>query len=145
MATTISVDAKILGQKRPLVTDWIMDLPPLWENGGSRQKLRDLITAIVIEEVHGYQKRQEEHKLARILSGKEIEQGVQQGKVDAGEHNFNQFADQESAITTALQAFEDGLYYVFIDAVQQTDLDKEVFLKTQSKVVFIRLVALAGG
>jgi hypothetical protein len=44
-----------------------------------------------------------------------------------------------------LQAFEDGLYFVFIDEVQQTNLDSEVFLKANSKVIFLRLTALVGG
>jgi len=45
----------------------------------------------------------------------------------------------------ALQAFEEGLYFVFIDEVQQANLDSEVFLKMDSKVVFLRLTALVGG
>ncbi len=145
MTLTILVDAKVLGQNRSLVKDWNLDLPPLWEQGGSRKNLRDLITEIVSEEVIGFQKRQDERKLARVLSGREIEQGVYKGKVDSGESNSSLPANKESAIATALQAFQDGLYYVFIDGVQQIDLEKEVFLKTQSKVLFIRLVALAGG
>jgi|SRR5271157_1782507 len=145
MAIILTLEAKVLGQKRPLFTDWRIELPPIWEHGGDRRKLRDLITSIVVEEVNGFQKRQEERKLARVLSRQEIKQGAEKGKVDSGERYPGQPVNVDEAITTALQAFEDGLYYVFIDDVQQTSLDSEVYLKSESKVVFIRLVALAGG
>jgi hypothetical protein len=59
--------------------------------------------------------------------------------------NLQQQVDSDEAVAVALQAFEDGLYFVFVDDLQQTQLDSEVFLKTNSKVVFLRLTALAGG
>jgi hypothetical protein len=145
MTTTILVEAKVLGQKRPVFTDWRINLPPLWERSGDHLKLRDLITRIVLEEVDAFQKRQEERRLARILSRAEIEQGAAQGKVDPGQRDLKQEVSPEAAVGTALQAFEDGLYFVFIDGVQQTMLDSEVYLKQESRVSFIRLVALAGG
>jgi hypothetical protein len=145
MSITITLEGKVVGQKRPLFTDWRMELPPIWERGGDRLKLRDLITSVVIEEVEAFRKRQAERKLARIMSRTEIEVGVSQGKVDPGEHDLNQQVNSDHAVAAALQAFEDGLYYVFIDEVQQSSLDSEVYLKPESRVVFIRLVALAGG
>jgi len=70
---------------------------------------------------------------------------VERGKVDPGERDLEQSVDNEEAVAIALKAFEDGLYFVFVDEVQQTNLDSEVFLKTNSKVVFLRLTALVGG
>jgi hypothetical protein len=67
------------------------------------------------------------------------------GKWIPARRNFQQSVDVEDAVAVALQAFEDGLYYVFIDDVQQTHLDGEVFLKSNSRVVFLRLTALVGG
>ena len=145
MLTTIVVEGKILGQKKPLFTDWHIELPPIWQRGGDRIKLRDLITRVVVEEVEAFQKRQAERRLARIMSRSEIEQGARSGKVDPGERDLKQAVHQDEAVGTALQAFEDGLYFVFVDGVQQTSLDSEVYLNTDSKVTFIRLVALAGG
>jgi hypothetical protein len=43
-----------------------------------------------------------------------------------------------------LQAFEDGLYLVAVDGVEQRNLDARIFLAADSRVVFIRLVFLAG-
>ncbi len=142
---TIIIEGKILGQKRPLFTDWRIDSPPIWEIGGNRQKLRDLITHVVTEEVQAFRIRQDEQRLAKIMSRAEIEQGSRRGKVDPGERELKQEVNQDEAIATALQAFEDGLYYVFIDNVQQSNLNSEIYLKPDSRVTFIRLVALAGG
>ena len=145
MSVSIIVEGKVVGQKRPLFTDWRVDLPPLHENRGDHLKLRDLITSIVIKEVEAFRLRQEERKLTRVISRRQIEQGVIGGKVDPGEHEIQQEVNIDEAITVALQAFEDGLYFVFIDDVQQTHLDGEVFLKANSKVIFLRLTALVGG
>jgi hypothetical protein len=145
MGTTLVVEGKVLGQKRPVFTDWHIELPPDWPRSGDHIRLRDLISRVVVEEVKAFQQRQQERRLARIMSRAEIEQGARAGKVDPGERNLQQVVDPDEAVGTALQAFEDGLYYVFIDGVQQTSLDSEVFLGTESAVTFIRLVALAGG
>ena len=45
----------------------------------------------------------------------------------------------------AILGFIDGLYYVFLDEVQQENLDAPVYLKPDSKLMFLRLVALVGG
>ena len=145
MAIELIVEAKVVGQKRPLFTDWRVELPPLDENRGDHLKLRDLITSIVIKEVEAFRLRQEERKLARVMSRQQIEQGASGGKVDPGERDLQQEVNVDEAIAVALQAFEDGLYFVFIDDVQQTHLDSEIFLKTNSKVMFLRLTALVGG
>jgi hypothetical protein len=48
-------------------------------------------------------------------------------------------------VRVALQAFEDQLYFVFIDGVQQQHLDQPVQVQSGSRVLFVRLVPLAGG
>lgn len=145
MAIELTVEAKVVGQKRPLFTNWRVELPPLDENQGDHLKLRDLITSIVGKEVEAFRLRQAKRKLARVMSRPEIERGMLGGKVDPGERDLQQQVNLHEAVAVALQAFEDGLYFVFIDDVQQTNLDGEVFLKTDSRVVFLRLTALVGG
>jgi hypothetical protein len=145
MSPTIVVEGKVLGQKHPLFTDWHVELPSDRMRGGDRIKLRDLITRVVVDEVDAFQKRQEERRFALIMSRAEIEEGVRSGKVDPGERDLKQEVNTDEAIGTALQAFEDGLYYVFVDDIQQMNLNSEVYLKADSKVTFLRLVALTGG
>ena len=145
MSIEFTVEGKVVGQKRPLFTDWHIELPPMADDQGDHLKLRDLITAIVAKEVDAFKTRQAERKLARVMSKQAIEQDAERGKVDPGERDLQQPVNIGDAMAVVLQASEDGLYYVFIDEVQQTNLDSEVFLKTDSKVVFLRLTALVGG
>jgi len=145
MSIEFTVEGKVVGQKHPLFTDWHIELPPLADDQGDHLKLRDLITAIVAKEVDAFKTRQAERKLARVMSKQAIEQDAERGKVDPGERDLQQPVNREDAMAVALQAFEEGLYFVFIDEVQQANLDSEVFLKMDSKVVFLRLTALVGG
>jgi len=145
MTTNIVIEGKVMGQKRPVFKDWRLALPPVWERGGDRLRLRDLITRVVLEEVSAFQQRQAERRLAQIMNRAAIEAGAAKGKVDPGERDLVQVVQPEEAVAAALLAFEDGLYFVFIDGVQQIHLDSEIYLKAESKVSFIRLVALAGG
>jgi hypothetical protein len=57
MGIELTVEAKVVGKKQPLFTDWRVELPPLDESRGDHLKLRDLITSIVIKEVEAFRLR----------------------------------------------------------------------------------------
>jgi hypothetical protein len=59
--------------------------------------------------------------------------------------NRSALVDVQGAVETALQAFKDGFYLVFIDDRQQEDLTAVVNLKTNSELLFLRLIPLVGG
>jgi hypothetical protein len=52
--------------------------------------------------------------------------------------------DEEEAVSTVVQAFEDGLFLVIMDGEEKKELDGEVFLKVDSNLVFIRLTMISG-
>jgi hypothetical protein len=140
----LTLSARALGRRKPLVPDWQVPWPPEEDGGGEPLTLRELITKIVLEEVEAFQKRQEQRKLVRILTEREIEAGLEKGRVDSGGRDLHQKVDPEEAVATALQAFEDGIYLVVLDGEEQRDLDREVHVKPESQLVFVRLVMLAG-
>ncbi|MCC2669434.1 MAG: hypothetical protein K0Q72_1905 [Armatimonadetes bacterium] len=142
MASTITVEAKMLGQRKPLVADWHVSLP----EGAPPATLRALIEQVVRAEVAAHDQRQEARRLTQVLSAQQIEAGVARGKVDMGGRDETaEAADPNAAVARALQAFEDGSYFVFLDDVQQTELDGRIELRSESRMLFLRLVALAGG
>ncbi|MEL7225709.1 MAG: hypothetical protein AAF810_00170 [Cyanobacteria bacterium P01_D01_bin.36] len=141
----ILVDGKVLGRRRPLFTDWAVPLPPVEGSGNSPLTLRDLIICVVKAEVSSFQSRQADARLQKILSRDDIAQGLVKGKVTMGDRDLSQFVDVDSAIDVAILGFIDGLYYVFIDEVQQENLDAPVYLQPDSRLMFLRLVALVGG
>jgi hypothetical protein len=126
-----------------LFEDFSVPFPPDLGYGG-RLTLRELITRIVLSEVETFEKRQEQRRLTMVLSPAQIERGLEEGKVDMGGHDLKQPIQPEAAVGTALQAFEDGLYLVVIDNVEQRDLDAQIYIQPGSRVTFIRLVFLAG-
>lgn len=154
-AVTITVEARVMGQRRPLVEGWAVPLPARTieddgSGGAGALRLRDLLGHVVRQEVRAYRGRQEERRLARVLSPAQIAGAVARGKVEMGGLSEEAAAaraevDEDAAVATALQAFEDGLYFVFLDGAQQENLDAAVRLKGDSTLTFIRLVALAGG
>jgi hypothetical protein len=145
MAGTITIEAKMVGQKRPIFSDWSIPIPPIASSSAGRITLRDLITWTVDEEVAAFKERQEKRRLERVLAKAEIDEGVLKGKIDMGGQDLQQEVNTDQAIATALQAFEDGVYFVFVDDQQFTGLDDVVYLTPDSHVMYLRLVALAGG
>ena len=145
MLSAIKVDGKVLGRRRPVFTDWPVPLPKNTGGEGSSLTLRDLIICVVRHEAGAFKDRQETRRLQKILSPADIRQGLDQGKVTMGDSALDQPIDIEAAVEIALMGFIDGLYYVFLDDVQQENLDERVYLKPNSRLTFLRLVALAGG
>jgi hypothetical protein len=136
----VEVEAKVIGRKQSPVTPWQV---PISSDGLT---LRDLIFDIVDAEVTAFHDRQEQQRLPQILTKDTITWGLEKGKIISGDRDFDpQSVDMQTAFETAIQAFSDGLYYVFIDDRQYETLDEEVTLQPYSKVLFLRLVAMVGG
>lgn len=141
----LTISARAMGKRKPLVPDWQVPWPPDEHDGGEPLTLRLLITRIVIQEVQAFKERQEKGRLSRILTERQIEEGLAKGRVDSGGRDLDQAVNPEEAVARALLAFEDGLYLVILDGEEQRELDRQIFLQPDSHVVFVRLVMLAGG
>jgi hypothetical protein len=143
MSTQLTISGKVMGKTRPTFTDWELTLPEAIET--ANLSLRSLLAHIVLAEVSAFETRQSQRRLLRILSPEQIQLGVEQGKVDSGGSELDQKVEAQAAVEVALQAFEDGLYFVFVDDIQIEDLDAMVALKPTSQLLFLRLVPLVGG
>jgi hypothetical protein len=146
MESTFIVSGRGLGRRKALFEDFSVPLPPdlTGDDRDAGLTLRELIARIVRAEVEGFELRQEQRRLTRVMSAAQIDEGMERGKVDPGGRELKQRVDVEQAVGAAWQAFEDGLYLVVIDDVERRDLDAQVFVRPGSRVVFIRLVFLAG-
>jgi hypothetical protein len=142
--STLTISARVMGKRKPLVPDWQVPWPPEEHGGGEPLSLRQLITRVVLKEVEAFKQRQEERRLVRILTERQIEDGEARGRVDSGGRELHQPVDADGAVATALQAFEDGIYLVILDGEEQRELDCEIHLRPDSHLVFVRLVMLAG-
>src|SRR6185436_4214164 len=80
----MTVTARVIGRRKPLVPDWQLPFPPDDRVGGQPVTLRQLITRTVLKEVEAFKERQEERRLVRILTERQIQDGMAKGKVDLG-------------------------------------------------------------
>ncbi|MBS0203265.1 MAG: hypothetical protein JSS49_10230 [Planctomycetes bacterium] len=141
----VKISGKALGRKKPLFADWSFPLPPDWSDGGGIT-LRMLIERIVRQQVAAFQQRQVDATVLRALTSRQIESAAETGRITMGESEVGQQpVDVEAAIGNAILAFEDGIYLVVVDDIEQKELDREIHLTADSRVTFLRLTLLAGG
>ncbi len=140
----LTISGKALARKKPLFDDFSVPPPDDAHEGGVT--LRDLIESVVRHQVAAFKQRQADRQFIRALTSREIEAGVEAGKIESGGSEVEpQSVDAADAVATALQAFEDGMYLVVIDGEEQRDLDRQVQLQADSRLTFVRLTLLAGG
>ena len=139
------VETKIIGKKPRPLDGWSVPTPPPDRgDGDSGLTLRQLIARVVQGEVEAFEERQRANRLLRVLSEREIVAGAAAGKIDSGGRPPSNPADENRAVAAALQGFEDGLYLVILDGVEQKRLDQRVLVNPDSRLVFLRLSFLAG-
>lgn len=139
------VHGKSLGQKRPLFADFSVPLDPA-EFSSDLPTLRDVIAAIVRDQVRQFQDRQTQRQFLRALTERDIAAQAERGKIEAGGSEVPlQPVDVEAAIETALVAFADGIYLVIVDERPVHQLDVRIAIHPDSQITFVRLTLLAGG
>jgi hypothetical protein len=139
------IETRIVGKRARPLDRWSVPTPPLTHDAGDGGiTLRDLITRIVRSEVSAFEKREQARRLVRVLSDAEIADGAARGKVDSGGRAPTGPVDESAAVAAALQGFEDGVYLVILDGVEQRALDTQVYPTPDSQLVFLRLTFLAG-
>jgi len=139
------IETRALGKRKRLLDDWSVELPPgSGESGDGGVTLRDLITRIVRAQVRAFAERERARRFVRVLSDREMAVGAARGKVDPGGREPAGPVEDEQAVGAALQGFQDGLYLVILDGKEQRDLDRQVFVTPESRIVFLRLTFLAG-
>lgn len=136
----IQVQAKALGRKKPLFEDFSVVAPTTGD-----LTLRSLIEHVVRREVEAFENRQAERRLTRVLTAKQIDEGLAQGKVESGGREIEQKVDLEASIAAAIEAFQDGLYLVVLDEAEIKEIDAPLTLLETSRLTFVRLSLLAGG
>ena len=141
MQTMLTVEAKIIGQKKSLLAGVKIPLDVM-----GRVTLQDLITGVVLAEVRAFRQRQDERRLIRFLSPERIAESATRGKIEMGGSEIpTQVVDDQAAVANALQAFRDGIYLAFVDGQQIQQLENELQLQPETRVSFVRLIMLAGG
>lgn len=135
-AMILQVNIKQLGRRRDVLAPIEYALPQ------KPQTLRELLHLLVEHEVSGYNKA----PAVRIFSEADLKsQSQANGRiVFAPQSEERSTLDINEAQTLAIQAFEDGLYRVFINDCEITELDKAINLNENDSITILRLTMLAG-
>jgi hypothetical protein len=152
MATAVRVAATVPGARRAGTAEH-----PVEVGLSGRVPLRELLAAVVRAEVAAYLDRAEQRSLVRVLTERSLAEAVGHGAVRPAPPEQGPEptpgagparavgVDADEAVATALLAFTDGLYHVFVDDEQVEDIERVVEVGPDTRLLFLRLVPLAGG
>ena len=151
----IKVNVKHMGKRKQSVETVAYDLP-LGESGdgapghepshmgGGSFTVRELITELTKAGVEDYNKRLEQPEILKCLTKEEIGDKAAGGKISFGAVYGDKEADPRKAADNAIQYFEDGIYRVFADEEELTNLEDKIPWKEGMIFTFIRLTMLSG-
>ncbi|WP_261807809.1 hypothetical protein [Paenibacillus sp. N3.4] len=106
--------------------------------------LRELITEIVANHVQKYNERTENSQLISFLTEEDINARGIEGKVGFGSTYDDRQANEQESIQTALLAFEDGLFRVYLREEEISDLSTRIDIQDGDDIIFIKFTMLAG-
>jgi hypothetical protein len=141
MITAVRVTAMAPGSRRAGTAEHPVDL----DLPAGPVPLRRLLAAVVRAEVAAFQARAEQRSFVRVLTERSLAVAVEQGAVRTGGDDPAADVRPDDAVRTALLAFTDGLYHVFADDRQVEELDEVLEVRPGLRLLFLRLVPLAGG
>lgn len=139
---TITLEGKVVGQRAAFERVSLA-------LEGTPDTLAALIETLVRAEVAAFNARQADAAREHVLSEGALARGALVGRIVSGGPRSDDAdlrrADPDEAVHVARRAFEDGLYFVFVDDAQVHALTDPVRLRPDSTVLLLRLTALAGG
>lgn len=132
---------KQFGKRKPVIEALPIEIAGLTDT----ETLESFLQKVVLQQITSFNQRMENPKLVNFLLPESLNHMANAGKVSFGDQYNQQTVSAEKAQETALLAFKDGLFSVFIDDEEQDNLQAPVFITETSRVTFIRLTFLAGG
>lgn len=136
---TVKVNLKQIGQRKQKIApvDFELKSPP--------KTVRELIIQTVTACVSSYNQRVRAGlDNTKPLSSEQISDMAEIGKIAFGINYGEKEQDLDKAKENALQAFEDGLYRIFLNDGELEGLDTETDIKEGDTLTFIKLTMLAG-
>lgn len=134
----IKVNIKQLGRKRSMISEMPFKLER------TPATVRELIEEAVHTCVCEYNERVKKGESAEPLSGDDISEMSEIGKIAFGINYGGKYADENAALDNALQSYEDGLYRIFVGENEAGSLSDSISLTENDSVSFIRLTMLTG-
>lgn len=134
---TLYINIKQLGKRKNAVEKVPFDYPC------TPKTLRELLVETIKLCVASYTGRMEQQD-SKVLGKEEMEDMAAVGKIAFGVVYGGKKPDEKTSVSAAIQAFEDGLFRVFLGDTELEELDAPIHLKEGDTLTFIRLTMLAG-
>jgi hypothetical protein len=99
---------------------------------------------MVAQQLKALQDKNNEAEWLAYLMPEDIQEQGEAGKVGFGAIYNEGVPDIEGAMDTAITAYEDGLFKVFLNDEELQGLDEPLIIQEDDNVVFIRFTMLAG-
>lgn len=135
----LSVLIKHLGKRKCSIEPITMEL-----TGETPQNVHSLIRAVVCWLVNEYNARPEENDPLKFLTQEEINNQAVTGKISFRVNYNDNRVSTETAVRNALQAYEDGIFHLFINGEEAGTADSPLHLNDGDTLTFIRLTMLSG-
>lgn len=133
----VKVTLKQLGKKR----NKFQAVP--FELEHSPANVGDLIQECVHTCVKEYRARAV-GRTGKPMTEEEIEAQKEIGKIAFGIHYNERQVDEQKAVATALQAYEDGLFRMFLNEEELGATEQELHLTEEDVLTLVRLTMLSG-
>ncbi len=140
---TIRVNVKQLGKKHPILAEQPINI----DTQKDTISIQELLDFIVQQQVENYNQKpieKEDEDVQKLPKENYLPLLIESGKVGFSSIYNENKADLSKAQETARQAFEDGMFAIFLGDQQFEDLAEEVSLTSNQSFTFIRLTFLAG-
>ncbi len=136
MQKKFTINLKRLGKKKIFKQTYELDQ--------EIHSLEDLIRVCVKKEVETFNQKTENKSLLQFLAPSEIKEQSEKGKIGFGELFNTEKANLDKSIETAFLAHKDGLFSVFVDDEEVSDLEQKITVDENTNITFIKLTFLTG-
>ncbi|MFB7141916.1 hypothetical protein ACFCYN_19870 [Gottfriedia sp. NPDC056225] len=106
--------------------------------------LEELVKELISINVNTYNQKEIDFPFLPYLTEDEINLKSTVGKIGFDLKYNDTIADLNEAIANALQAFQDGLFKVFLNDKEIESLQENIELNENDEIVFIKLTMLSG-
>ena len=107
------------------------------------ETVKELVEGLVCLGVRQYNERKDTGQIVPWLTSKTIQEQAVTGKISFGLRGGND-ADADQAVENAVQCFEDGIYRIFADDEELTELGQPLPWHDGLVFTFVRLTMLTG-
>lgn len=134
----VRVNMKVFGKRRNVIDAVPFSFPE--PPGTTEQLIRETVSICVSD----FNRRVENASLLSALTTDQINDKAESGKIAFGLFGNTKKASAPEAGDNAIQAFEDGIFRVFLDDKELISLSEPIRLTEDSVLTFVRLTMLSG-